>query len=113
MLSLLHCRRHFRFCLTVKLQMYSELLGKEKDLTTKMTLWKVRKMLRLEMFLQILAVHEPLRAEDAADLVSYILLQLDVGFVSLTVPVGGDSLLAQELLFAGVTIILQSRIGMN
>ena len=80
---------------------------------TEMTLWQILEMLRLEMFLKILVVQEPLRAVAAVDLVRDLSSQLRVHFVSFAVSVSLNCLLTEELLFTSVTVKLQFSIRMN
>ena len=93
--------------------MKSQLAVEVEYLPTEMTLRQITEMLRLEMLLKILAVQEPLGAVAAVDLVGDRLPQLGVDFVSFAVPVSLGCLLTEELLFASVTVKLQSAIGMN
>ena len=93
--------------------MKSQLAVKVEYLSTEMTLRQITKMLRLEMLLKILTVQEPLRAVAAVDLVGDRLPQLGVDFMSFAVSVSLRCLFAEELLFASMTVKLQSAIGMN
>ena len=90
-----------------------ELLLEEKPLTAEKTLRKVQRMLRLEMSFELLVVHELLRAVAASHLIRHLLLQLDVQFVSFTVPVSSRCFFTEELLLTNVTVILESGVGVD